>query len=179
MLSLMGAATTDRAVGAVLASGVGDALGAPYEFQPPNPTAPCAMEGGGGYRWEPGEWTDDTQMALAVLAVLARGSTDVAAMGEEMVRWYRSKPRDVGIQTAAVLGGVGRRFASAAESAQAYQAEHPESAGNGALMRTGPVALAHLGDRDAVAALAAAVASLTHPHPDSVDACVLWSLAIE
>jgi ADP-ribosyl-[dinitrogen reductase] hydrolase len=179
MLALMDAATTDRAVGAVLASAVGDALGAPYEFRPPNPTAPCAMEGGGGYRWEPGEWTDDTQMALAVLAVLARGSTDVAAMGEEMVGWYRSKPRDVGIQTAAVLGGVGRRFASAAESAQAYQAEHPESAGNGALMRTGPVALAHLGDRDAVAALAAAVASLTHPHPDSVDACVLWSLAIE
>ena len=46
-------------------------------------------------------------------------------------------------------------------------------------MRTGPVALAALGDRDAVAALAADVARLTHPHPDSVDACVLWSLAIE
>jgi ADP-ribosylglycohydrolase len=46
-------------------------------------------------------------------------------------------------------------------------------------MRTGPVAIAHVGDRDAVARLAADVASLTHPHPDSVDACVLWSLAIE
>ena len=46
-------------------------------------------------------------------------------------------------------------------------------------MRTGPVALGRLGDRDAVAGLAAEVAALTHPHPDSVDACVLWSLAIE
>ena len=46
-------------------------------------------------------------------------------------------------------------------------------------MRTGPVALAFIGDRDAVARLAADVAALTHPHPDSVDACVLWSLAIE
>jgi ADP-ribosylglycohydrolase len=41
------------------------------------------------------------------------------------------------------------------------------------------VALAHFHDRDAVAALAADVASLTHPHVDSVHACVLWSLAIE
>jgi ADP-ribosyl-[dinitrogen reductase] hydrolase len=175
----MDAATIDRAVGAVLASAVGDALGAPYEFRPPNPTAPCAMEGGGSFAWEPGEWTDDTQMALAILCVLARGSTDVTEIGEEMVRWYASRPRDVGIQTQAVLGAVGRDRATAAESAAAYQAEHPEAAGNGALMRTGPVALAHLGDRPAVAKLAADVASLTHPHPDSVHACVLWSLAIE
>ena len=175
----MNSATIDRAVGAVMASAAGDALGAPYEFGPPNPSAPCAMEGGGGYRWEPGEWTDDTQMAVAVLTVLATGSTDVAAIGEEMVRWYRSRPRDVGIQTAGVLAGVGGRYPTAAESAAAYQAERPNAAGNGALMRTGPVALAHLGDRDAVAALAADVASLTHPHPDSVHACVLWSLAIE
>ena len=67
----------------------------------------------------------------------------------------------------------------AADAAEAYQQRNPDAAGNGALMRTGPVALAHLGDRDAVAGLAASVASLTHPHPDSVDACVLWSLAIE
>src|SRR5262245_1405816 len=107
MMSSMDAATMDRAVGAVMASAVGDALGAPYEFYPPNPAAPCAMEGGGGFAWEPGEWTDDTQMALAILTVLARGSTDVAAIGEEMVRWYRSRPRDVGSQTAAVLGAVG------------------------------------------------------------------------
>ena len=118
-------------------------------------------------------------MALTVLTVLARGSDDVGAIGEEMVRWYRSRPRDVGNQTAAVLGGVGRRHPSAAEAASAYQSEHPEAAGNGALMRTGPVALAHLGDRDAVATLAADVAALTHPHPDSVHACVMWSLAIE
>src|SRR5262245_48453487 len=76
MMWSMDAATKDRAVGAVMASAVGDALGAPYEFYPPNPAAPCVMEGGGGFGWEPGEWTDDTQMALAVLTVLARGSTD-------------------------------------------------------------------------------------------------------
>jgi hypothetical protein len=46
-------------------------------------------------------------------------------------------------------------------------------------MRTGPVALAHPGDPAAVAALARAVSELTHPDPDCVDACVLWSVAID
>ena len=169
---------TDRAVGAVLASAAGDAMGAPYEFGEPNPTAPCAARGR-RWVWVTGEWTDDTQMALAVLATLADGSTDVAAMGQAMVDWFESGPNDVGNQTRAVLGAASRSGIGAAEAAAAYQRTNPDSAGNGALMRTGPIALGHLGDREAVAALAAEVSELTHPHRDSVDACVLWSLAIE
>ena len=173
------AAMVDRAVGVVLGSAAGDAMGAPYEFGAADPEAPCELEGGGGFGWEPGEWTDDTQMALAVLSVLAEGSTDTRAMGRAMVRWYESEPVDVGNQTSAVLGDAARRGIDASAAALAYQEQNPEAAGNGALMRTGPVALAHLGDRDAVAGLAASVASLTHPHLASVEACVLWSLAIE
>jgi ADP-ribosylglycohydrolase len=172
-------AASDRAVGAVLASAAGDALGAPYEFGRPWPAAPCAMEGGGGFGWEPGEWTDDTQMALAVLTVLAGGSRDVDEIGAAMVRWFASHPRDVGNQTRAVLGAAARSGVSPRHAAEAHQQRQPDAAGNGALMRTGPVALAAVGDRDEVARLARAVAELTHPHADSVEACVLWSLAIE
>jgi ADP-ribosylglycohydrolase len=46
-------------------------------------------------------------------------------------------------------------------------------------MRTGPVAIAALNDRSEIARLAGSIASLTHAHPDSVAACVLWSLAIQ
>jgi ADP-ribosylglycohydrolase len=173
------AATIDRAAGAVVASAAGDALGAPYEFDAPNPDAPCELEGGGHFGWAPGEWTDDTQMALAVVTVLAEGIADAEAIGAEMVRWYASGPRDVGNQIRAVLGAAARTGTAARAAAQEFQQRSPDAAGNGALMRTGPVALANLGDRDAVAALATAVAELTHPHPDSVDACVLWSLAVE
>ena len=172
-------ATTDRAVGAVLASAAGDAMGAPYEFAGPDPAAPCTLEGGGGFRWEPGEWTDDTQMALAVLTVLAAGETDPGEIGEAMLRWFASRPRDVGNQTRAVLADAARHRVSTAEAAASFQRRSPHAAGNGALMRTGPVALAAIGDRPAVARLATDVAGLTHPHPDSVEACVLWSLAIE
>ncbi len=106
--SALDAAAIDRAVGAVVVSAAGDALGAPYEFGPPNPAAPCQLEGGGHFGWEPGEWTDDTQMALAVLTVLATGRTDAEEIGAEMVRWYASGPRDVGGQTRAVLGDAER-----------------------------------------------------------------------
>jgi hypothetical protein len=78
-----------------------------------------------------------------------------------------------------VLGDAASQGSSPRDAAQLFQRRRPEAAGNGALMRTGPVALATLGDRGAVARLATAVAELTHPHPDSVEACVLWSLAIE
>ena len=89
--------------------------------------------------------------------------------------WYDSHPRDVGNQTRSVLGRPG----PLKDAAAAYQAANPGGAGNGSLMRTGPVALAHLGDRPAIARRAAEVCELTHPHADCVDACVLWSLAID
>ena len=163
----------------MVASAVGDALGAPYEFAGPNPSAPCDLEGGGQFRWEPGEWTDDTQMALALLTVLADGSTDLDRIDTAMLDWIRSGPRDVGNQTRAVLSTAARSGDTVRTAAARYQERHPDAAGNGALMRTGPVALAHLGDPAAVAALAVDVAAATHPHRDSVEACALWSLAIE
>lgn len=54
------------------------------------------------------------------------------------------------------------------------------SAGNGSLMRTGPVALGYLGDgqEQAHADAARRVSELTHFETDAGDACVIWSLAI-
>lgn len=48
------AAQRDRAVGAVIGMATGDALGAGYEFQPPNPPDRIAMIGGGIGTFEPG-----------------------------------------------------------------------------------------------------------------------------
>ena len=166
----------DRVVGAVLASAAGDALGAGYEFGPALPdTEAILMKGGGAFRWAPGEWTDDTQMALAILRPPATGDKRVAAIEQGFREWFSARPADVGSQTRAVLGRPG----PLGEAAAAYQAGNPNGAGNGSLMRTGPVALGSLGDRTAIAERAAEISALTHPHADCVDACVLWSLAID
>lgn len=167
----------DRAVGVVVGSAAGDALGAGYEFGPSmSPDTVVGMVGGGPFGWASGEWTDDTQMALGILSVIATGSTDPSAVGAEFRAWYDSGPADVGNQTRSVLSSPGDLASVSAE----YAARHPNSsAGNGSLMRTGPVALAHPGDPVAIAGLARNVSALTHAYPDCEDACVLWSVAID
>ena len=181
------AGLSDRVAGVMLGTAVGDALGAGYELGSavPGPDGP-AMIGGGLGDGAPGEWTDDTAMAWGVLEVAARGEgllTDVAltAVARNFREWYDSGPPDIGNQTRAVLGAVGPRPTGTAARAAAagHAARHRRSAGNGSLMRTAPVALAHLGDRGAIARAAVAVSELTHADPRAGQACALWSLAID
>jgi ADP-ribosyl-[dinitrogen reductase] hydrolase len=176
----------DRAVGVLVATAAGDALGAPYEFQPPRgPERRVAMVGGGSFGWKPGEWTDDTSMALAIAEVAATG-VDLrteSAQTAVVMRWYgwAKTATDVGNQTRAVLSATGRAGISgtnAIASARAHYEHNAHSAGNGSLMRTSPVALAYLDDEDALAEAAAGISALTHFDPDAQEACVLWCLAI-
>ena len=165
----------------MLASAAGDALGAPHEFGPALPRdRQLAMTGGGPLGWEPGEWTDDTQTALTVLEPLARGLRGAALVGgieRGLLDWKDSGPRDVGNQTRAVLTTALRNGAPLADVTATWQAQNPDAAGNGSLMRTGPVALAGL-DRVGLAQLAHEVSALTHANDDAVEACVLWTSAI-
>ena len=72
-------AQIDRACGVLLGTAAGDALGAAYEFGPPRgPELEVAMVGGGAFGWEPGEWTDDTSMAIAIAEVAAAGARMLA-----------------------------------------------------------------------------------------------------
>lgn len=76
------AAWRDRVAGVLLGTAVGDALGAGYEFGPPIPPArPVGMVGGGSFDWEPGEWTDDTSMAIVIADGFARGADGCAGAG--------------------------------------------------------------------------------------------------
>lgn len=177
-----------RACGVLLGMAAGDALGAGYEFGPPMPaTADVVMKGGGAFDWEPGEWTDDTQMAL-VIAQAAVGGADlrhpevVDAVAKGWYDWSL-EATDVGHQTRKVLsrygGSEGFPSASAlhAESRALHEATG-HTAGNGSLMRTAPVALAYLEDPEGLTEAAEALSSLTHFDPEAGEACVLWCHAI-
>lgn len=177
-------AQIDRAVGVLLGTAAGDALGAPYEFGPPlGPETDVAMIGGGP--WEPGEWTDDTSMAIAIAEIAATGADlrDQDALDAVVRRWHgwMHEAKDVGIQTSTVLRTAAGHQLSAVTATQASRALHERTgrtAGNGSLMRTAPVALAYLDDEDALVQAARTVSELTHYDPDAGDACVLWCLAI-
>lgn len=157
---------TERALGAVVGSAVGDALGAPFEFGPegafsarfPSPGAGGEMCGGGG--WDPGEATDDTQMAVLVAeSLLECGGLDLPDVFRRFQRWAAAEPKDIGLQTEAVLSGGDPWDLAAALHFQTSQ----RAAGNGALMRAAPSAVhfAPLG-RDATMDAARRLAALTH-----------------
>ena len=175
----------DRVAGVMLAAAAGDALGAGYEFgTAPYPGTP-EMIGGGLGGFAPGEWTDDTAQGFAILEVAATGAdlrTEVAldAIAANFAEWYAAGPPDVGVQTSAVLSLAGRDATAAAmtEAARRVHERTGRSAGNGSLMRTAPVALAHLDDPDALVEAALKVSALTHHDPVAGQACALWCLMI-
>lgn len=184
----MDTTTRDRAIGAVLGSAAGDALGAGYEFKPavPEPT-PIRMAGGGTFGWAPGEWTDDTSMAVPILRTLARGGdpADEASLDGLVAAWaaWAKNAPDVGIQTRNVLTGLEAHTASHARAAARQEHEYKgQSAGNGSLMRTAPLVLGYVtgadGEEQQLAAAARAISDLTHFEADAGDACVLWCAAI-
>ncbi len=179
-------AQLDRACGVLLGTAAGDALGAAYEFGPPRgPELEVAMVGGGSFGWEPGEWTDDTSMAIAIAEVAATGVDlrEEEALDGLARRWHEwsQHAKDVGVQTRSVLSRAGRKGISAqtahTESAELHKITG-RTAGNGSLMRTAPLALAYLDDEAALVEAARAVSELTHYDPEAGDACVLWCCAI-
>ncbi|WP_406341496.1 ADP-ribosylglycohydrolase family protein [Streptomyces sp. NBC_01578] len=160
----------DRVVGAVVGSAVGDALGAPFEFGPASvyttrfPEGVGAMCGGGG--WDPGEATDDTQMAVLVgESLLEQDGLDLADMFGRFRRWAAGEPKDIGLQTEYVLtSGDPWDLAAALH----FQVDG-RAAGNGSLMRAATSAVYFArADGPEVAARAATmdaarrIAALTH-----------------
>ncbi|WP_329176452.1 ADP-ribosylglycohydrolase family protein [Streptomyces sp. NBC_01477] len=128
----------ERAVGAVVGSAVGDDLGAPFEFglagvfssRFPGVGTGGEMCGGGG--WDPGEATDDTQMAVHVAeSLLERDGLDLPDVFRRFQRWAAAEPKDIGLQTEDVLTN-GLPWDQAAE---AHFRTNRRAAGNGALMR--------------------------------------------
>lgn len=168
----------DRAAGALLGLAAGDALGAGYEFAEP-PTGDAEFIGGGLGNWAPGEWTDDTQMAICIAEVAATGSLDPVDIAQRFLDWFASDPSDVGVQTRDVLSSASSAVDVAARAAERFARLPDACAGNGSLMRTAPVALAHLGDDDALVAAASEISALTHADPVAGEACAIWCIGID
>ncbi|CAM5572341.1 ADP-ribosylglycohydrolase family protein [Streptomyces canus] len=156
----------ERALGAVIGSAVGDALGAPFEFGPegafsdrfPTPGHGSEMCGGGG--WDPGEATDDTQMAVLVAESLVEcDGLELSDIFRRFQRWAAAEPKDIGLQTEAVLSSGDPWDTAAALHFQVSR----RAAGNGALMRAAPSAV-HFAPhgREATMDAARRLAALTH-----------------
>jgi len=172
-------AVLDRAWGAYLGLAIGDALGATVEFMTPREIASRfaaqggvhrRIVGGGWLRLAPGQVTDDTTMSLALGDALLRGERlgrpfDTRLIADAFLAWWRARPVDCG-------NTCRRGIQRYANDGSLAAPPNDGDAGNGALMRNLPVALATLGDDTAFERVAIAQARITHGHALS-DAAVL------
>lgn len=158
-----------RVVGALVGSAVADALGAPFEFGGPGQYSErfsdllsdggSEMIGGGTFNWAPGEFTDDTQMALHLAESLV--DNGLALDRDDLwLRWqaWSENAADVGITTRRALGFDNWR-----------DVVHPDperTAANGALMRCTALALLDV-PREVRLRWTLEQAAMTHAHPDA------------
>ena len=76
--------------GSLLGLAAGDALGTTVEFEPPGTFTPLTdIVGGGPFSLKPGEWTDDTTMALCLAESLVEKGFDETHQLETYCRWRK------------------------------------------------------------------------------------------
>lgn len=179
----MDALVPDRspATGCLLGLAVGDAIGAPLEFHS-RASATAAVHAGlemtGGGVWQPGEWTDDTAMALCLAdCLIATGlPLELDDLAARYAAWAASGPKDIGTTTRAALTGATTADAAQA-NAEAYHERAGKSAGNGTVMRVAPLGLVNA-PLEAVVQAAREDAKLTHWDPVAGDASAALCAAL-
>ncbi len=158
----------------MLGLATGDALGTTLEFKNPGSFKPIDnVVGGGPFGLKPGQWTDDTSMALCLAeSLIEKGGFDAKDQMQRYVRWYRTgymsstgECFDIGNTVRCAL----QRFEN--DSNPFAGSTDPAAGGNGSLMRLAPVALAFAGDPEQAIHYAGESSRTTHGAYEPIDAC--------
>jgi ADP-ribosyl-[dinitrogen reductase] hydrolase len=171
-------ADQERARGCLLGLATGDAVGTTLEFRRRGSFTPIGdMVGGGPFGLQPGQWTDDTSMALCLATSLVEcGGFDAADQMQRYCRWadegYLSCTGECFDIGGTVHGALARYRRDGNPLAGSND---PRSAGNGSLMRLAPVPLYCYPDLAATEQLAAESSRTTHAAAECLDACRLFA----
>lgn len=164
----------ERYRGSLLGLAAGDALGTTVEFQPPGSFGPLEdIVGGGPFRLAPGQWTDDTSMALCLAqSLVERRQFDPSDQMARYLRWYREGY----LSSTGVCFDIGNTVRQALErferTGDPYSGSADQhSAGNGSIMRLAPVPLFYSQNPHAALSQAAESSRTTHGARAAMDAC--------
>jgi ADP-ribosyl-[dinitrogen reductase] hydrolase len=166
--------TRDRFLGCLVGLACGDAVGTTLEFLSPGTFEPITdMVGGGPFGLEPGQWTDDTSMALCLAESLieSRGFDPIDQL-ERYTKWYRRGH----------LSSTGRCFDignTVSQALRLFEAQRlpycgstdPYSAGNGSIMRLAPVPMFYAKQPEEAIERSGESSRTTHGAQTTVDAC--------
>jgi ADP-ribosyl-[dinitrogen reductase] hydrolase len=170
----------DKILGSLLGLAVGDALGAPIEFETRDSYTPITqMRAGGPFNLQIGQWTDDTSLALCMAAsLIEKKQFNPEDITKRFYEWFKNGYMsctghcfDIGNTTKAAL----MRFE---ESGGYFAGSTNDPASNGSLMRLAPIPIFFHDDLDKTLFFAAESSRLTHAPLICVDACKALALLI-
>jgi ADP-ribosyl-[dinitrogen reductase] hydrolase len=171
----------NRVTGSLIGLVCGDAVGTSLEFKPRGSFTPIDdMIGGGPFNLLPGEWTDDTSMALCLAeSLLYKQGFDAQDQMNRYCDWYRSGYMsckdycfDIGVTVATALKAymaTGNPFSGSVD---------PMSSGNGSLMRLAPIAMVYRHNKEKLIHFAGESSRTTHASEESIDGCKYFALLI-
>ena len=165
----------DRFRGCLLGLAVGDAVGTTVEFKPRGSFPLMTdMVGGGPFDLEPGQWTDDTSMALCLAtSLLECGEFNPTDQMDRYFQWYREGYLSSNGECFDIGNTVFLALADYKKTGYAYSGStHPNAAGNGCIMRLAPVPMFYY--PDLVRLRSAESSRTTHGAEECIDACQLF-----
>ena len=174
----------NRFIGCLIGLAVGDAYGTTYEFKsrskmPSAESLPDDIVGGGPFKMKPGEWTDDTSMALCLAESLIEEGWSPHDQMFRYTKWWQQGYNSV----KGVCFDIGGATSSALMYYNKTQGEFvkdTQAAGNGVLMRLAPIPMYFFDQNDCVFTLShcAYQSSMTHPSSQSIQCSMLMGAMI-
>lgn len=171
----------EKFVGALIGLACGDAIGTTVEFSPRGSFKPVTgMFGGGPFQLKPGQWTDDTSMALCLAeSLVGKSAFDPKDQMVRYLNWWQwgyfsstGSCFDIGNTVRASLvefQNTGDPYAGSPD---------PASAGNGSLMRLAPIVMFGFKTPEHLPLLAANSSRTTHGAAEAIECCQLFSLVV-
>lgn len=166
--------TKNRSKGCLVGLAVGDAVGTTLEFRQRGTFEPITdMVGGGPFDLLPGQWTDDTSMALCLaLSLIYKNGFDPVDQMNRYCNWYQygymsstGECFDIGATVATALNSymkTGNPFSGSIDE---------RSSGNGSLMRLAPIAIFYRDNPAELIRYAGESSRTTHGSAECIDAC--------
>ncbi len=167
----------NRKIGSLVGLAIGDAVGTTVEFEIRGNFEPVTdMIGGGPFRLNAGDWTDDTSMALCLAhSLVFRNGFDAVDQMNRYCNWYQygymsstGECFDIGFTVSTALR-------SYLESGNPFSGAVDEySSGNGSLMRLAPIPM-FFSDLEECIQFAGESSRTTHGSAECIDSCRLFA----
>lgn len=164
----------DRFLGCLVGLATGDALGTTLEFRSPGSFKQIDdIIGGGPFNLQPGQWTDDTSMALCLAeSLLTSEGFDPLDQSERYVNWMKNghlSSNGFCFDIGNTVSGALHKFMASKEPFSGPAGDY--DAGNGSIMRLAPVPMYFANQPEQAIHLSGESSRTTHQARACIDAC--------